>query len=336
MQPARYWQAEAEGMVRCLLCPHQCLIKPGARGICGVRQNRDGQLFSLNYARAIAVHDDPIEKKPLFHVLPGSSSLSVATAGCNFRCRHCQNHEISQAPQRLGQIPGSLLPAEQVVEIARERGTATISFTYTEPTIFMEWAQDIAAGAGRHGIRCLSISNGYTAARPLRDLAPNLAAANVDLKSFSDEFYRKICGGRLQPVLDTISLMHELGIWVEVTTLLIPGLNDDPEQLQRLAAFLVEVDPAIPWHLSRFHPDNDMLDRHPTPLATIEQARQIGLEAGLRFVYSGNVWGDQGENTRCPACRELLIERVGFSVRRNRLREGRCPDCGEVIEGLWQ
>lgn len=336
MQPARYWKAEAQQAVRCLLCPHQCLIKPGATGICGVRLNQGGRLFSANYARAIAVHDDPIEKKPLFHVLPGSSSLSVATAGCNFRCLNCQNHEISQAPRRLRQIPGSPLPSEQVVQIAKERASATISFTYTEPTIFMEWAQDIAAAAAGQGIRCLSITNGYTAAQPLRDLAPNLAAANVDLKAFSDEFYQKVCGGRLQPVLDTIRLLRELGVWVEVTTLLIPGLNDDEKQLRRLAGFLVEVDPAIPWHLSRFHPDNDMLDRPPTPVATIEQAREIGEQAGLRFVYSGNVWGNEGESTRCPACRATLIERVGFSIGENRLRDSHCPHCGEPIEGLWR
>jgi pyruvate formate lyase activating enzyme len=199
----------------------------------------------------------------------------------------------------------------------------------------MEWAQDIADLAEKQGIRCVSVTNGYTQEQPIRDIAHNLIAANVDLKSFSQEFYHKTCGAKLQPVLDTIQLMRSLGIWVEVTTLLIPGLNDDPEELKELAGFLVSVDPAIPWHLSRFHPDNDMLDRPATPVSTINQAREIGYAAGLRFVYSGNVWGDAGEHTRCPACRAAVIERFGFSVRRNLLKDGKCPECGEAIEGVW-
>ena len=333
---ARYWQALENKRVRCELCPHCCVIEPAARGICGVRENRDGQLQTLSYGMAIAVHDDPIEKKPLFHVLPGTSSLSVATAGCNFKCLHCQNHDISQLPGRSSSIPGRRLEPEQVVLAAAQQGCATISFTYTEPTIFMEWAQDIARLAAGRGIRCVSVTNGYTAENPLRDLAPNLAAANVDLKAFSERFYRKVCGTRMEPVLDAIRLMKELGIWVEVTTLLIPGLNDDEHELEQLARFLVDVDPAIPWHLSRFHPDNEMLDRAPTPVQTIELARKIGKEAGLRFVYSGNVWGDEGENTYCPRCGDVLIERFGFTVRRIVLSEnGRCPGCGEKIEGVW-
>jgi pyruvate formate lyase activating enzyme len=333
---ARYWEPEKNDAVRCRLCPHQCVIQASKRGICGVRENQGGSLVSLNYARAIAQHNDPIEKKPLFHVLPGSSSLSVATVGCNLSCAHCQNHDISQYPRRNGRIPGELTPPAQVIETARSARAATISFTYSEPTIFMEWAQDIAGLAAEQSIRCVSVTNGYTSAEPIRDLAPHLLAANVDLKSFREDFYRKVCGAKLEPVLATIRLMREVGIWVEVTTLLIPGLNDSPEELADLAGFLASVDPAIPWHLSRFHPDNEMFDRPPTPVGTIARAREIGNAKGLRFVYSGNVWGDEGEHTRCPSCDRMIIERHGFRVRANHLQDGKCPDCGEAIEGVWK
>ncbi len=334
MQEARFWEVE-DGKIRCGLCPHRCLIEEGKTGTCAVRENRGGKLYALNYARAIAVHDDPIEKKPLFHLLPGSRSLSVAAAGCNFRCRHCQNHEISQLPRRRRAMVGEHLPAKEVARLAVGHRSATVSLTYTEPTVFFEWAEDIGREAAAVGVRCVSVTNGFTNPEPLRSLARYLLGANVDLKSFRDGFYQKICGGRLQPVLDSIKLLRELGVWVEVTTLLIPDLNDDRGELRELADFLASVDKDIPWHLSRFHPDNELLDRGPTPPETIAAAREIGRQAGLRFVYSGNLWGDEGESTRCPACGEMLIERVGFAVRQNRLRGGRCPDCGEVIAGVW-
>jgi len=336
MIQARYWKKAEGAAVRCGLCPHACLIPEGRRGLCGVRENQAGTLMSLNYAKAIAIHDDPIEKKPLFHVLPGSRSLSVATVGCNLTCEHCQNHDISQFPRRNHHIAGDqVLPAEVVAQ-ARIVSAATISFTYSEPTIFTEWAQDIAELAVAENIRCVSVTNGYVASQPLTDSAKNLLAANVDLKSFSDDFYKKVCGASLQPVLDTIRRLHELGVWIEVTTLLIPGLNDDRTELASLAGFIASVDPAIPWHLSRFHPDNEMVDRAATPLATISAAREIGRQKGLRYVYSGNVWGDEGEHTLCPACRQVVIRRHGFLVHENRLKDGGCPDCGERIEGIWQ
>lgn len=335
MREARYYDKLEDRQVRCRLCPHACRIQPGERGICGVRENQGGTLMALNYARAIAVHNDPIEKKPLFHVLPGSQSLSVATVGCNLKCAHCQNHDISQYPRRRNQIPGEDAPPPAVVEEARALGAATISFTYSEPTIFTEWAQDIAALAVPAGVRCVSVTNGYIQEQPLRDLAPRLLAANVDLKSYRQEFYHQVCGASLQPVLDTIRRMHALGVWVEVTTLLIPGMNDSVEELRELAGFIASVDPAIPWHLSRFHPDNQMTDRPATPVSSIDRARKVGKEAGLRFVYSGNVWGDEGEHTRCPACGQVIIERYGFSVRRNHMRDGACHACGEGIEGVW-
>ncbi len=335
MKEARYTEVADKGWVRCLLCPHRCAISPGKRGICGVRENRGGLLWSLSYGRLVTMNDDPIEKKPLFHVLPGSRSLSVATVGCNLTCEHCQNHEISQYPRRGGEIPGRDVAPQTVVDEARRLGSRTISFTYSEPTIFMEWAQDIAERAVPAGVRCVSVTNGYTSPGPLSDLGKNLLAANVDLKGFREEFYREVCGARLQPVMDAIALLRKLGVWVEVTTLLIPGLNDSTEELRDLAAFLASVDRAMPWHLSRFHPDHEMLDRPATPLESIQRARKIGQEAGLRFVYSGNVWGDAGEKTICPSCAAPLIERRGFSILANRLKDGACPKCGEPIEGVW-
>ena len=339
---ARYWEKSSNSNeVICRLCPHACLIKVGRRGRCGVRENVGGQLLSLNYGRAIAAHVDPIEKKPFFHVLPASRSLSVATVGCNLTCAHCQNHDISQWPAtESGSMPGQAMGAAEVVAEANRSACATIAFTYTEPTIFMEWAQDIATAASEderpEAPRCVAVSNGFVQARPIEDFEGRLLAANVDLKSFRDEFYRHSCGGRLQPVCDTIARMRALGICVEVTTLLIPELNDSPEELRAMAAFLASVDPSMPWHLSRFHPDHRLIDRGPTPVESIRRARDIGRAAGLRFVYSGNVWGDEGESTRCPACDALLIERHGFAVRSDRLGDsGRCPDCAEPIAGIW-
>jgi len=335
MKEARYFQVEDQGWVRCALCPHRCAIAPGKRGICGVRENREGILWALSYGRLVALNDDPIEKKPLFHVLPGSRSLSVATVGCNLTCAHCQNHEISQYPRRRAEIPGRDVSPQAVVDEALRLGSQTLSFTYSEPTIFMEWAQDIAERAVPAGVRCVSVTNGYTAPGPLSDLGKNLLAANVDLKGFREAFYRQVCGAQLKPVMETIALLRKLGVWVEVTTLLIPGLNDSEDELAELAAFLASVDRAMPWHLSRFHPDHEMLDRPPTSQDSIQRARRIGQEAGLRFVYSGNVWGDAGENTFCPACATPLIERCGFSVQAFRLKDGACPKCGERIEGIW-
>jgi pyruvate formate lyase activating enzyme len=333
---ARYYEKGEKGAVRCRLCPHQCAIQLGARGKCAVRENRDGTLVSLVYGMAIAVHNDPIEKKPLFHVLPGSSSLSVATVGCNLTCDHCQNHYISQFAKRKSTIPGEYLAPEAVVKAAKAERAATLSFTYTEPTVYFEWAFDTAKAAAAAGIRSVFVTNGYTSAQPLRDIQPYLAAANVDLKGFREEFYKKTCGAKLAPVQDTIRLMRELGIWVEVTTLIIPGYNDSPEELKAAAAFLASVDPGMPWHLSRFHPDNEMEDVPPTPVATLKLARQIGVDAGIKFVYTGNVPGDDGENTLCPSCQTLLVSRHGFNVLKNQLAEGRCPKCQAQIPGIWK
>ncbi|MCU0586696.1 MAG: AmmeMemoRadiSam system radical SAM enzyme [Syntrophobacteraceae bacterium] len=328
-----YRRLESE-TVECFLCAQRCTIKPGKRGRCAVRQNDGGILHSLVYDQLIAQHVDPIEKKPLFHFRPGSRSYSIATAGCNFRCLFCQNADISQLPREQHLIPGRRVPAADVVGEASRSGCTTISYTYTEPTVFMEYALDVARIARGAGMGNVFVSNGYMTAEAMEVLAPLLDAANIDLKAFSDEFYREQCGAHLQPVLDTLRLMKGCGIWVEVTTLLIPGLNDDPGELRQLARYLVSLGPEIPWHVSRFHPTYRLLDRRPTPVETLRMARRIGLEEGLHYVYTGNVPGDEGESTYCHSCGEVLIERFGFSTRFRGVENGVCIGCGMAMAGV--
>ncbi len=334
MKEAMFYRKLDADAVDCFLCAQRCRIKTGKRGKCAVRQNEEGTLFSLVYEQVIAQHVDPIEKKPLFHFYPGSRSYSIATAGCNFRCLFCQNADISQLPRERHAIPGRRIPAGDVVREAVQSGCATISYTYTEPTVFMEYALDVAEKAHSEGIGNVFVSNGYMTAEALEVLAPLLDAANVDLKAFTDEFYSEQCGAHLQPVLDTLQRMKQCGIWLEVTTLLIPGLNDDPGELRELAQFLVALGPETPWHVSRFHPTYRLLDRPPTPVGTLQMARRIGLDAGLHYVYTGNIPGDEGESTFCHACGELLMERFGFSTRFRGLRGGACTKCGARLAGV--
>ena len=300
-----------------------------------VRENRGGTLYSLVHGRIVSQALDPIEKKPLFHFLPGAPALSVATVGCNFRCDFCQNWEISQYPREHGgAVLGERVTPEELVAQAKSAGAPIIAYTYTEPTVFFELAYETARLAAREGIRNVFVSNGYLTEEAAREIAPYLHGINIDLKSFSDEFYRRHCGATLQPVLDTIERMVGLGVWVEVTTLVIPGWNDSSQELAWLAEFLSGVSPNIPWHISRFIPAWRVTDRPPTPVSTLRRARRIGLEAGLKYVYLGNVPGE-GEDTHCPNCGETLIRRHGFYILQNRLREGRCPSCGTEIPGVW-
>lgn len=328
------YQKTEDASVSCNLCAHRCTIPKGRRGLCGVRENQDGTLVSLVYGKLIAEHVDPIEKKPLFHFLPGSLSYSIATVGCNFRCRFCQNADIAQMPNdRKGVILGEERPVDDIIRQAVSANCRTIAYTYTEPTVFAEFALDVMKAAREKGLKNVFVTNGYMTAEALDCLAPALDAANVDLKAFSDSFYRSICSARLQPVLDTLRRMKEKGIWLEVTTLIIPGLNDDPGELRALAAFIRnDLGPDVPWHISRFHPQYKMTDRGATPVATLQEARRIGLAAGLHHVYTGNVPGDAGEHTYCPGCSALLIERVGFWIRKNRIVDQKCPECGAIIE----
>jgi len=321
--------------IRCHLCNHNCLIKDRQKGICAVRENRNGVLYSLVYGKLISTNIDPIEKKPLFHFLPGSVSLSIATVGCNFRCKHCQNYEISQYPrEREISIPGKDSTPEEVVHAAVQNRCKSISYTYTEPTIFFEFAYDCAKLAHEQGIKNVFVSNGYTGRDAVTLIAPFLDANNIDLKG-SDTFYREVCGARLKPVQETIRLMKELGVWVEITTLVIPDLNDSDKDLTDIAEFISSVDPAMPWHVTQFYPTYKLLDKPRTPISTLRKAREIGYKAGLRYVYEGNVPGEGGESTYCPACKEMLIERFGYNISANLIKEGRCPKCNEMIEGIW-
>ncbi|MCX7750285.1 MAG: AmmeMemoRadiSam system radical SAM enzyme [Candidatus Bipolaricaulota bacterium] len=335
MPRAILWERIGEERVRCALCPHRCLIPPGGRGVCGVRENREGTLYALTHGRLVSQALDPIEKKPLYHFLPGSLALSVAAVGCNLRCDFCQNHVISQYPrEHPGAVPGERVPPEAVVRAAEEAGAPAIAYTYTEPTVFFETCLEIGKLARARGIRNVFVTNGYMTAEALGEAQGWLDGANVDLKAFSDDFYRRYCGGSLQPVLDTIGRMVEAGIWVEVTTLVIPGRNDSEEELRWIAQFLAGLSPDLPWHVSRFVPAYKVQDRPPTPVATLRRAREIGREAGLRYVYLGNVPGE-GEDTACPSCGRVVLRRYGFRVLENALVDGRCPGCGEAIAGVW-
>ena len=332
---ALLYEKEAGNLAMCGLCAHRCRIAPGGRGLCGVRENRKGTLLCLSYGMILAENVDPIEKKPFFHLLPGSQAFSIAAAGCNFRCAFCQNHDISQMPRERERIAGRERTPAQIVEQAWESGSQSIAYTYTEPTVFFEFAHETAGIARESGLRNVFVTNGFMTPGMLELIGPRLDAANVDLKSFRDDFYREQCGARLQPVLDSLRKMKELGIWVEVTTLLIPGLNDGDQELRELAAFIVSLGAETPWHISRFHPRYRMTERPPTPASAIHRAAEIGRSAGLKYVYSGNLPGDAGENTSCAGCGRLLIGRSGFSVGRIMLRGSSCPDCGTPLDGIF-
>jgi pyruvate formate lyase activating enzyme len=336
MKQVRFFERLDGGSVLCRTCAHGCRIGPGKRGICGVMENRDGILYSLVYGKSAAVHDDPIEKKPLFHFLPGTTSLSMAAVGCNMRCRNCQNADLSQMPREQGQIDGeSVLPGE-LVEMAKKLQCRSMSYTYTEPSVFWDYAFDTAAAAKKDGLKNVFVTNGYFSRESLDAVIPVMDAANVDLKSFREETYRKVCGAELRPVLDAIETMVRRGVWVEITTLLIPGLNDSEGELKDIARFILGLGPDLPWHISRFYPTYHMQDRPPTATGAVKKARATGLEAGLHFVYSGNAPGDEGENTFCWKCGRLLVARIGFHVSMNGLQNGRCPQCGTEMAGIWK
>ncbi len=331
-----FYRSGKENEIICELCSHHCHIKDGKRGICRVRENRDGVLYSMVYGRLIAENVDPIEKKPLFNFLPGSQAFSIATVGCNFQCLHCQNYDISQYPHfHNGEIAGDERTAETVIGDAVRTGCTSVCYTYVEPTIFYEFAYDCSVLAHKRQLKNVFVSNGYMTPEVTRHLAPVLDGINIDIKAFTDDFYKKTCKARLQPVLDTVQLMHDLGVWVEATTLIIPGLNDSTEELREIARFIHFVSPAIPWHVTAFYPTYKMMDREPTPVATLRKAREIGLAEGLHYVYEGNVPGEGGENTYCPGCGEKLIDRFGFSIQQNNLKDGHCSKCGQQLAGVW-
>ncbi len=334
MKEALLWEALDEGYVRCNLCAHRCRIAPGKRGICGVRENRDGVLYSLVYGEIVAINSDPIEKKPLFHFLPGSYSLSIATVGCNFRCLHCQNSDISQMPRDEGRIVGRYYSPSEVINYALSYGCESISYTYTEPTVFFEFTLDCSIKAKENGIKNVYVTNGFMSLDAIKLISPYLDAANIDLKG-SDEFYRKICGGRRGPVEDSIKALFDAGVWVEVTTLIIPGHNDGEDDLVSIARFIKGLSPDIPWHVTAFYPTYRMRDVRPASLSDVKRAYDIGKSEGLKHVYIGNVWGTEGENTFCPSCGNLLIRRSGYIVTVSGMDGGRCKNCGAEIKGVW-
>jgi pyruvate formate lyase activating enzyme len=322
--------------VQCTACGHRCKIPPGRDGICKVRYNEGGTLMVPHgYVAGLAV--DPIEKKPFFHVLPGSNALSFGMLGCDYHCAYCQNWITSQAIRdpAAGSRP-SIVTAEHLVGIALEQKIPVLTSTYNEPLITSEWAVEVFTLARTYGIRCSYVSNGNGTPEVLAYLRPFIDFYKVDLKGFNPKHYREL-GGRIDAVLETIRALKEMQVWIEIVTLLVPGFNDSPEELREITRFLVSVSHDIPWHVTAFHQDYRMTEPHPTQARELLRAAEIGREAGLRFVYAGNLPGQMGryENTYCPTCDELLVERVGFTVKRNLLREGRCRKCATVIPGVW-
>lgn len=342
MKEALLYERLENKLVSCYLCAHNCRIADKKFGFCGVRQNINGLLYTYAYGKVIAAHIDPIEKKPLYHFLPGSLSFSIATIGCNFHCGFCQNWGISQATfrdQKQGLSPSGTVPDEEVspqeiVNEALKNKCQSISYTYTEPTIFFEYAFETAKLAKEKGLYNNFVTNGYMTKDALTMIRPYLDAANVDLKFFKDSSYRKICAASLQPVLDSIKFMRELGIWVEITTLVVPGENDSEEELEAIAQFIASVDKNIPWHVSRFHPDYKFTDHEATPETTLKKAQEIGKSCGLTYIYVGNVVGF-GNDTFCPNCKKLLIKREIFSVLEYNMKESRCLYCNAVIPGVF-
>lgn len=333
---AMFYEKLDRKRVRCRLCAHSCLIADSRFGICGVRQNLEGTLHTMIYAQVVAANIDPVEKKPLYHFLPGTISYSVGTMGCNFQCGFCQNWQISQVGES-GVDPFSagweLLP-DTVVREAMKNNCLSISYTYTEPTIFFEYAYDTARKAKDADLRNIFVSNGYMPAPVIDEIAPYLDAANIDLKSFSKEYYRRNCKADLQPVLDCIAHMKEKGIWIEVTTLIIPGENDSERELKAIAGFLAGLDRGIPWHVTAFHPDYHFRGYPETAEETLHRAQEIGLAQGLYYVYAGNIPGEA--RTLCYACGEVLVTRHRFNTSGVNLKDGHCPKCGAKIGGIWK
>ena len=321
--------------LQCELCPKGCVIAPGQSGECRIRVNRDGVLRAVTYGHPCSVHVDPVEKKPLFHFLPGTGILSLATVGCNLHCKNCQNWEISQ--ENPENAAAYRLPPEEIPALARRERCPSVAYTYTEPLVYYEYTLEGCIACRREGIRSALVTAGYINREPMERLCRVVDAANIDLKGFTEEFYRDVCGATLQPVLDTLVLAKSMGVLVEVTNLVIPTLNDSEGQIRPLCRWIARnLGRETPLHFSRFHPQYRMRNLPPTPAAALDRAREVALSEGLQFVYIGNILRPDGEDTFCPGCRKPLVERRGFQILQNRIREGRCPDCGAKIYGIWK
>lgn len=331
---ARYYEKLANRKIRCKLCPRECVIDDLERGYCGVRENIGGTYYSLVYGKPCTAHIDPIEKKPLFHFLPGTTAFSLATVGCNVMCKFCQNWEISQAtPEQVKSF--DLMPYD-LAQLAKQRGCASIAYTYSEPVIFTEYMYDSALQGNELNLRSVMITNGYINLQPMRDLCSVLSGVKIDLKAFTERFYKELVAGELRPVLDTLVLLKKENMWTEIVYLVIPGQNDAAQELKDLCAWILhELGPDTPLHFSRFHPQYRLKNLPSTPIKTLSMAREIALDSGLNYVYTGNVPGDPGENTYCPNCGEIVIRRVGFSVIGRSMQNGACAACGRKIAGVW-
>ena len=323
-------------VIKCTACSWYCRISENQTGICGVRQNIDGDLYLLVYGKVISSHIDPVEKKPLFHFLPGTDIFSIGTVGCNFACDFCQNWDISQVTrEKKIRDYGLPLSPEEIIKICLDHNIPSIAFTYNEPAIFFEYAYDIMLLAKKNNIKTIYVSNGYESEEQIKMLKGNLDAINIDLKAFTEKFYQKNCHAKLDPVLKNIKRFYDIGVWTEITTLIIPGENDSDKELSQIAHFLAGIDKNIPWHISRFHPDYKMLKLGETPKKTINQAYQIGKDAGLNYVYVGNINDSDHENTLCPKCQSLLIERMNYNVTIKNFSKGQCRRCNQKIPGIW-
>lgn len=331
---ASYWDVVEGSTVRCLLCPWQCVVADGQRGKCEVRENRGGKYYSLVYGHPCAAHNDPIEKKPFFHVYPGSRAFSIATVGCNIECKFCQNWDIAQ--KRPEQAPTPFVTPDQIVEAAVAARSKTVAYTYSEPTIYYEYMRDVAKAAKAAGLANIVVSNGFIAEKPLKDLAPLLTAMKVDFKAFSTTFYEDVCGGQLEPVKETLKRLAGSGVWFEIVVLVIPTLNDDADETKRMAAWIVkELGPDVPLHFTRFHPNYKLRNLPPTPPETVIKARAIAMAEGVHYVYTGNMPGGEGDNTFCPKCKTMVLSRIGQTVLSDALAHGQCPKCGHPIPGVW-
>ncbi len=331
---ALYYKKHPDREIECTLCPRFCKLGDKERGYCGVRENMGGTYYTLVYGKACSINIDPIEKKPLFHYLPKSSALSIATAGCNVNCKFCQNWEISQV--RPEQTQNYDFPPHLVVEAAQKYRCPVIAYTYTEPVVFFEYMYDTSQEARKKGIRNVVITGGHINPEPIEDLTKVVDAIKIDLKAFSQDFYTNYVRGELQPVVDAIKIVHKSTAWLEIVYLVIPTLNDSPKEIRRMCQWIMkEIGPDVPLHFSRFHPMYLMKNLPPTPISTLERVRKIALEEGIHYVYIGNVPGHPAESTSCPNCKNTIIQRIGYQINKIELKEGRCIYCNNPIPGIW-